>query len=390
MRFALDSSISNAGGARQQALTPVGQARSATPHVNGLPYANEARSSEIYVGRHSAHGADAARLILEVLEEMPELHSHVRAQERAPLMQSLRRILREGIATVRASEKTVCFAFAAEESLRRRTAAGRKPTTLRDLRHFIRRLLRVPGLAESPLRTLRTEQCRQALDTAFAGSAHSLRKGRAIMHSIFAYGVRQGWCSNNPVAAIELPVIEEREIIPLSLTECRRLVETAQLPPFRECLPALGLMLFAGVRPGEVARLHWSDVHSDEGILRIAARHSKTGGARRVELCPPLRRLLRKHCPVQNENIKNGKARLCPPRWLTRWRMLRKAAGLGKHWAPDVLRHTFASYHALTYQNLPALQLQLGHQNLRLLLTRYLNLPLLRRADTAKFWQLAG
>ncbi len=330
-------------------------------------------------------GSDAARLVLETVEEMPELHLSA-AQGKAELMQALRRVLREGIAAVRAQEKTVSFAQAAEESLARREAAGRRATTLRDLRHFIRRLLRVPGLAERPLRTLSVNECRRALESAFAGSAHSFRKGRAILHSIFAYGMRQGWCAANPVSAVELPPIEEKEIVPLTVAECSRLVEVAKTPRFRDCLPALGLMLFAGVRPGEVARLRWADVHSKEGVLTISARHSKTGGARRVELCPALKRLLR--------TLRPGKSGLlCPPCWGKRWQRLRQLAGLAtqqRPWVPDVLRHTFASYHALTHRNLPALQLQLGHRDARLLLTRYLNLSMLQHADSRHFWNLIG
>ncbi len=326
-------------------------------------------------------GSDAARLVLEAVEEMPELRLPA-AQGKVELMQALRRVLREGIAAVRAQERTVTFAHAAEESLKRREAAGRRATTLRDLRHFIRRLLRVRGLANRPLRSMGTAECRSALETAFAGSAHSFRKGRAILHSIFAYGMRQGWCAHNPVAAVEAPRVEEKEIVPLTVAECRRLVEVAKTPHFRDCLPALGLMLFAGVRPGEVARLSWADIHCEEGILTIAARHSKTGGARRVELCEPLRRMLKRQA---------GSGSICPPRWGKRWLHLRQEAELAtrtRRWVPDVLRHTFASYHALTHRNIPALQLQLGHRDARLLLTRYLNLRPLRRAELAPFWQL--
>ncbi len=324
-------------------------------------------------------GSDAARLVLEAVEEMPELELAA-ARGKVALMQALRRVLREGIASVRVQEKTVTFRQAAEESLKRREAAGRRTTTLRDLRHFIRRLLRVPGLAERPLRSMDTAECRAALESAFAGSAHSFRKGRAILHSVFTYGMRQGWCAGNPVSAVEVPAIEEKEIVPLTVAECRRLVQVAKTPRFRDCLPALGLMLFAGVRPGEVARLRWADVHSEEGVLTIAARHSKTGGARRVELCPPLRRMLKQQA---------GSGGICPPRWLKRWQSLRRGAGF-RRWVPDVLRHTFASYHALTHRNLPALQLQLGHRDARLLLTRYLNLRPLRRAETGAFWGMLG
>ncbi len=327
-------------------------------------------------------GSDAARLVLEALEEMPELRQ-LAAQGKDALMQALRRVLHEGIAAVRAQERTVSFSHAAQESLARRTMAGRRPTTLRDLRHFIRRLLRLPGLAERPLRAMDTQECRRALEQAFAGSAHSFRKGRAILHSIFAYGMRQGWCSDNPVAAIEHPVLKEREIVPLPLRACRKLVAVAKTPCFRDCLPALSLMLFAGVRPGEVARLRWADVRCDEGALCIAARHCKTGGARRVELSPALQRLLRRLRAASN-------SRLCPPQWSRRWQQLRRAAGFTTGWVPDILRHTFASYHALTHRNLPALQLQLGHRDSRLLFTRYLNLPAVRRSDLGDFWRLAG
>ncbi len=331
---------------------------------------------------------DAARLVLEALEEMPELQEAAAAGREA-LMQALRRVLRAGASALREQEKTVPFAQAAAESLQRRARAGRRPTTLRDLRHFMNRLLRVPGLAERPLRAISTAECRRALKQAFAGSAHSFRKGRAILHSVFACGMKMGWCATNPVAAIEPPRIEEKEIVPLSLADCRRLVETASSARFRDCLPALGLMLFAGVRPGEVARLHWGDIRCEEGVLAIAARHSKTGGARRVELCPPLRRMLRRHRP----HHAGTPELLCPPHWQTRWQRLRQAAGLAtpqRPWVPDVLRHTFASYHALTHRNLPALQLQLGHRDARLLLTRYLNTPALRRRELRPFWQLAG
>ncbi len=172
----------------------------------------------------------------------------------------------------------------------------------------------------------------------------------------------------------------------LALADCRRLVETAKTPPFRDCLPALGLMLFAGVRPGEVARLRWADVDCGEGVLAIAPRHSKTGGARRVELCPPLRRLLRRCRPAAGCEL----LPLCPPRWPERWRQLRVNAGFRHRWRPDVLRHSFASYHALTHRDLGALQLQLGHRDARLLLTRYLNLSRLHRAEAAPFWRLLG
>lgn len=37
-------------------------------------------------------------------------------------------------------------------------------------------------------------------------------------------------------------------------------------------------MLYAGIRPGEVVRLHWRDVDLEERVISVRSRTSKTGG----------------------------------------------------------------------------------------------------------------
>ena len=73
-----------------------------------------------------------------------------------------------------------------------------------------------------------------------------------------------------------------------------------------------------------------------------------------------------------------------PHNWQKRWQALRRAAGF-THWQPDVCRHTFASYHAAYFKDLPELQLEMGHRNANLLLSRYLNLPQVKHAKA--FWR---
>ena len=50
----------------------------------------------------------------------------------------------------------------------------------------------------------------------------------------------------------------------------------------------------------------------------------------------------------------------------------------------NALRHTFASYHAAHFRDLPALQLEMGHRSSDLLRTRYLNLPQVQQAK--EYW----
>ncbi len=307
---------------------------------------------------------DIARLTLETTEELGE---SAQGKKRAELIHLLRRVIRAGVAAVRAEEHTVSFEEAAWASVEAR--AGRRATTLRDLRHFVRRMLRVAGVAERPLRGMSTRECRELLEKAFGSSDHSYNKGRAILHSIFAYGQRQEWCGENPVSRIETKRIQEKEIVPLTPQEVQRLEQAAQQPEHREMRFSLHLLLYNGIRPQEVARLCEHNIQPEQGRVIISASGSKTGGGRVL--------------PLRKKKQLQGVALRIPRNWQNRWRALRKAAGF-THWQPDVCRHTFASYHAAYFRDLGALQLEMGHRSADLLRSRYLNLPQVNQAKV--YW----
>lgn len=303
---------------------------------------------------------DAARLVLECTEELGGASG-----SREELLSRIRRVVREGVRALREAERTECFARAAWASVEARS--DRRPTTRRDLRHFVRRMLRVEGVSELPLRRMSAADCRSLLQKAFGSSLSSYRKGRAILHSVFAFGKRQGWCSSNPVEQIEIPSVQERQIPPLSLEEIRRLETAAEMSTHAPMRFSLYLMLYCGLRPNEVRRLRPEDLCREEREVIIRPTVSKTGGGRIV----PLRR-----------QLPRGEL-LIPGCWEARWRALRRAAGLTQ-WRADACRHTFASYHAAYFRDMPALQWEMGHRSLQLLRTRYIS-PLPRRQAKA-FW----
>ncbi len=309
---------------------------------------------------------DAARLVLEATEELGERGAVL---TRLEMLHLLRRVIREGAAAVRSEKHTVSFEQTAWASVEAR--ADRRATTRRDLRHFVRRMLRVEGVAVRPLRAMSTRECRELLEKAFGNSAHSFNKGRAILHSIFAYGQRQEWCGENPVSRIETKRIQEKEIVPLSPQEVRRLEQAAQQPEHREMRFSLHLLLYNGVRPQEVARLNERHIQPEQGRVIIPAAGSKTGGGRVA--------------PLRNRKRLQGVALRIPRNWQNRWRKLRRAAGFAPgQWVPDVCRHTFASYHAARFLDLGALQLEMGHRSVELLRSRYLNLPQVNQAKA--YW----
>ncbi len=310
-------------------------------------------------------GEDAARLVLEMVEG---LQAAVLPSGHDELMERLRSIVRLGLAAAREREQTVSFAEAAWRSVAAR--AGRRPVTLRDLRYYVNRLLREPGVAERPLRAMTSVECRRLLHAAFGHSAHGFRKARAILHSVFAFGLQQEWCSHNPVDHIASPAIAEKEIRPLPAEAIERLNEAVQLPRHAPMRLPLHLMLYCGIRPAEVKRLRADDIDWQEGVVRIRPTVSKTGGGRLV----PLRL---GHPPEAGVEIPRG--------WERRWRALRREAGFS-NWVPDVLRHTFASYHAAYFRNLAELQLEMGHRDMSLLRSRYVSVAGVSRRVAAHFF----
>ena len=305
---------------------------------------------------------DAARLALEMSEELGERTEGLGKRELICLM---RRVIRLGVEELAKQEHTVTFETAVWASVEAR--AERRATTRRDLRHYARRLLRVEGVAARPLRAMSSRECRELLQAAFGGSASSFRKGRAMLHSVFAHGLRQEWCSENPVARVEVPQVQEREIVPLRREEVERLEAAVQLPEHRAMRLSLHLLLYCGLRPQEVARLQTRDVQTERGCVVVPGRCSKTGGGRVVPL--------RKGAALRGERLR------IPRNWEARWRRLRRAAGFAAgQWVPDVCRHTFASYHAARFRDLGALQLEMGHRSADLLRSRYLNLPQVEEA----------
>ena len=326
-------------------------------------------AKQLLKGR-SLSQSDIARLALEAIENMGDL---ARNLDRIELITLLRNTLREGVSVMKSAAHTVSLEEAAWASVNARQDL--RPSSRRDLRHFVRRILKVEGAAAMPLRAITSTQCKKILAEAFEGSTSSFVKGRAILHSIFTFGMKQEWCDSNPVSRIEVPKVKEKAIVPLAPAEVEKLKEVAQRPEFRDMQFSLSLMLYGGIRPTEVSRLREEDFDWEEMQVIIRPSASKTGGGRTV----PLRGI---------KGIRK-KDRIIPQGWTRKWHDLRRAAGYrGKSWVPDVCRHTFASYHAAYFRNLAALQLEMGHRDASLLMTRYMA-PALKK-DAAAFWKGAG
>lgn len=338
------------------------------PSVNMRPDC----SAERYAGTPLCPD-DAARLVANICEITQQKLPQVPCSA-----SELTRIFDMGVEVYEESIHTEYFEVAIQQFLRQKE--NLRPASYREYKSVLGRMLKLsPEMRTRSVRCLRTRDCLELMTRACT-SAHTLDKARRLLHCFFNYALQCNWCRENPVRRLKIFRKDENMVSPLKLSEVARLLEAVAQPVHRACAAAVGLMLWAGVRPAEVCRLCWNDVDFEENTVRIIPRTSKTGGARLINVAPILRRWL-----LRFRGDSAGDALIAPRNWCSRWRAVRATAGL-IDWQNDALRHTFASYHLRYFQNLSLLQMEMGHGNARLLFSRYLNMHGLSKKNAAAFW----
>lgn len=289
---------------------------------------------------------------------------------------------RNGLLCLKEEEHSVTLAFAANHYISHKTAV--RPRTLAECRHITARLFRVmPTMAKRLVCTITMADGERMLNTVFL-TAPGRNKAHRHFSALFRYAMRHDWCSDNPFKTIPYEKVREQTIAALTLLQIKQLLTVLRRPEFNACSAAVGLMLWAGVRPQELTRLQWKDVDWEENLLYLQPTHTKTGGKRTITLYPVLQRHLnafRATHPCRPEE------KIVPLNWSRLWRRIREAAGLIP-WQTDALRHTYASYHLKKFNDLQALQWEMGHRSADMLRTRYLNMRGITQAAAESFWAL--
>ena len=185
----------------------------------------------------------------------------------------------------------------------------------------------------------------------------------------FSWCVREGYCQINPCGAVKRPRRDDSPPSIFTPHESRRLLLTAfKTDP--GMIPYLAIGLFAGVRPLEIQRLQKQDF--TEQYIEITAAKAKTRKRRLVSLSNNLKLWLRLGGDLPPIN---------KPKRLSK--ILQKA---GLEWKPDIMRHSYASYHLAFHQSADKTALEMGHRDTQMLFMHYREL--VTKEEAQAYWKI--
>lgn len=232
-------------------------------------------------------------------------------------------------------------------------------------------------------------EVREALRADFR-TPHYFNRALRTVSPAFNFAVREGWAKSNPCNQIEKIDTGRRKVEVLTVNQCRKLMsacvdyrENEKMPELlkvdcRECLPAVAIMLFAGVRPTETSRLDWSDVDLSEGTILVSNQKAKTDRSRYFTMPETLRAWLESVPATERTGS------IVPSAWRRKIQAVRKAAKISD--GQDQLRKTFASMHLAHFGDVNLTRSIMGHEQGDVLFQHYRGL--VKPKDAASFWQI--
>jgi integrase len=187
----------------------------------------------------------------------------------------------------------------------------------------------------------------------------------ALLSKMMGCAVDWGMRPDNPAFRIK-KYPEYRKDRFLDTDEIRRLIQALDQVEVQDLesldiIAWVRLLLFTGLRLGEVRDLHWNDVDLARGTLKL--RDSKTG-ARAVPLNDQAISVLRRHRATRVDQFviqsatAGGRPSLGKP-----WARIRKLAGIDDTANIHCLRHTFASWAVMGGLSLAQTGALLGHKS---------------------------
>jgi integrase len=295
----------------------------------------------------------------------------------------LRRLMHD--ARVAQDRASLTVAAVSERLLRHLEIVGRKPTTLATYRSTLETHL-LPAFGTRPLSEVSPERIENLMAAMQeSGKAAKTRMNALVLlHQLFNFAERHGWCADNPCTRVDRPQVEPSlDIHFLDKAELKALLEAVDVA--REPLGYVDRAIFmtaamTGMRQGELLALRWRDVDWRAGKIRVRRNyvrgHWGTPKSRRGFRSVPLgTRIAKELEQLRQRSVHDADDDLvfghpCTGEVLDHSQLARRfkstlrAAGVREFRFND-LRHTFGTRMAGAGAAMRDLQEWMGHRSIR-------------------------
>lgn len=261
------------------------------------------------------------------------------------------------------------------ELMATKRGANRRPSTLIDAQHRLARFVTTFG--GRPLGTITLHDLETWLDALGVGHVTRDNFRRAVV-GLFNYGQRRGLCEGNPAAGLARSGRDQTLPSILTPAQANALLLAATEVEDGAMVPYFAIGLFAGLRPAnELAGLEWTNIDFKAKTIRVDPATAKRRRTRFVEIPANLAVWLATYRKVSGCIFYSRRF----------FRAVVTKANLGK-WQPDVMRHTFATYHLAARGDANATALQLGHAGAPGILFDHYR-ALAKPKDAAAYWKIS-
>ncbi|MGC6466295.1 MAG: tyrosine-type recombinase/integrase [Akkermansiaceae bacterium] len=206
-------------------------------------------------------------------------------------------------------------------------------------------------------------------------SSQTIVNFRRVLHNLFSFAVKRGHIASNPVSHAVSPKVRRKRAVILTPEEAADVLTNAE----DKVLPSVAIMLFCGIRQGEMERLDWADVDFEDATITISAEIAKRDVHERfVSMPPALVEWIKPHAKKRGA-IKQ-------PGFRGAFERCRKAAGFPKGtWPTNALRKTFISCHYETHGSIDETARQAG-TSVNIIHRHYRRL--IKPKEAAKLWKI--
>lgn len=247
----------------------------------------------------------------------------------------------------------------------------------------------IPYFRGKRLKDITTKDVQGFYDERAAYSNSTCRHWRTLLYGIFNSAIEDGLLEKNPAKSIRLTMSKKKkERLPISREEAAGIEANLHLLEGKDLL-LLAILLYTGVRRGEMLGLRWEDIDFERKLIHIRRQITfinnrpvekatkSQAGLREVPMLPELERILLANKPEDASStnyVVDGEEALSERSFRNTWARICKKVDIPKGVTPHVLRHTFLTQLQATGRvDIKTLQSIAGHSKITMTMNTYVH-----------------